>query len=429
MIDISVVVPTHNRRESVLHTLAALARQDYPADRFEAVVAVDGGSDDTRSALSSARFPFPVRAATFETSRGAAAARNLGARAARGRLLLFLDDDIEAAPALLRAHAAAHEQGVQLSVGYLRTTSPHRIDFFQIKLRSWWEAMFATMRSAGHRYDFRDVLTGNCAIDADLFTRIGGFDERFRCHEDYELGVRALAADADVRFVEEAIATHHECTLLARSLRRKRDEGRADVQMLRRHPHLIDSLPLGLFEHYATRVEFGLRRLAFDLPAAGGAVAATFGRAMDVFEAARLRGRWQRRLYDLLQYWYWRGVADAVGRFDDFTRLRDACRSESGWRPHSLRLDLSSGLADCMRLVDEGRPDAVEVVYRTEPIGRIPAFAGAERLKGRHLKASLARELARPLLAALGRAGVVRAEMRGNTIAATGPIPVDALAL
>jgi GT2 family glycosyltransferase len=428
MIDISVVVPTHNRRQSLLRTLGALARQDYPASRFEVIVAVDGSSDGTITSLAGARLPFSLQVVTVDAPRGAAAARNLGARAAQGDLLLFLDDDIEATPGLLTAHARAHDQGAQVGTGYLRTVGAPEIDFFQIALRGWWEAMFASMRRAGHRYDFRDVLTGNCAIDARLFRTIGGFDERFRCHEDYEFGVRTVAAPAEVRFVEDAVATHHECTTLSRSLWRKREEGRADVQMIRTHPHLVAALPLGVFEQYATRTQSLVRRLAFGRPAAGRVVAAIFTRALRVFEAARLRGRWQRRLHDLLQYSYWCGVSDAVGSFGEFERLRAECRSLPGRRSDSLDVDLALGLAASMRLVDGRRPDALEVRYRSERVGAIPASPGAERLKGAHLQAALARELAGPLVLALGRAGVIAVQTRENVIT-TGAVPVDALAL
>ncbi len=441
MTDITVVIPTRNRRTSLLRTLAALTRQDYPPGRFEVVVAIDGGTDDTRASLDCVALPFALRVVGFENPLGAAAARNLGARGATAPLLLFLDDDIEAAPGLLSAHARARASGVNVSTGYLRTqtrTNPpigedradaapgHAADLFQIALRGWWEAMFSRMRRPGHRYDFRDVLTGNCAIDTDSFHRAGGFDESFGCHEDYEMGVRLVESSCEFRFIEEAAGVHHESTDLRRACVRKREEGRADVQMVRAHPHLVQALPLGVFEHYATRTQSLLRHLVFRRPAAARARASMCLRSLRAFEAARLRGRWQRRVHDLLHYWYWRGVAEAVPRFEAFLQLRERCRAAARWQPQWLDVDLAGGLSGAMAAIDARRPDAVRVVYGSEHAGDMPPLPGAERLRGIHLKAALARELAGGFVSALGRAGVVSVETRETHIVATGPLPVTA---
>ena len=70
------------------------------------------------------------------------------------------------------------------------------------------------------------------------------FDEALECHEDYELGLRLIAAGARLRYVSEAAGWHHEHTTLEGALRRKRDEGRADVVLAGRHPDLAPVLPL-----------------------------------------------------------------------------------------------------------------------------------------------------------------------------------------
>jgi hypothetical protein len=303
------------------------------------------------------------------------------------------------------------------------------VDFFQVALRSWWEAMFAKMRRPGHRYSFRDVLTGNCAIDMDLFQAAGGFDETFRCHEDYEIGVRLVEASAEICFVQEAAAVHHECTTVSRAFARKRDEGRADVRMLSKHPHLCSVLPLGVFERYATRAELRLRRLVFQQPAVARLFAAFLAKSMRAFESARLRGRWLHRLNHLLHYWYWRGVADVVPDFRQFQRLRAECRSRSEWRPDWLDIDLSAGLDTAIALIDTRRPDGVSIRYDEEHLGDIPALPGAQRLKGIHLKASLALEFAGPLVAALRRAGAIHGEGRWNRISGGATLPVAALRL
>jgi hypothetical protein len=76
----------------------------------------------------------------------------------------------------------------QVVIGYL----PARVrdtDFFSIALRGWWDAMFQEMWKPGHRFTFRDLLSGNFSLERGLFDAVGGFETQLRCHEDYELGL------------------------------------------------------------------------------------------------------------------------------------------------------------------------------------------------------------------------------------------------
>jgi glycosyltransferase involved in cell wall biosynthesis len=106
---VSIVIPTHNRRDSVERALRALTRQTYPLAASEVIVVADGCTDGTPE-ISRAGWPFPLRIME-EASRGPAAARNRGAAVATGELLIFLDDDIEVSPGFVAAHVRAHADG------------------------------------------------------------------------------------------------------------------------------------------------------------------------------------------------------------------------------------------------------------------------------------------------------------------------------
>jgi len=99
---ISVIIPVHNGAETLATCLEALTASTYPAD--ECIVVNDGSTDgsDTRAAT------FPVRVLDLRGGPfGAAYARNRGAEAASGEILLFLDADIAVAPDTLARVAAA----------------------------------------------------------------------------------------------------------------------------------------------------------------------------------------------------------------------------------------------------------------------------------------------------------------------------------
>ena len=378
----SIVVPTHNRAASLERTLGALERQACPLSIFEVIVVADGCSDGT-AALVARRDSGPLAIRLLEQpALGPAAARNRGVTAASGELLIFLDDDIEPWPGFVAAHVAAHGRGEAsdvVAVGYLPPELQGRRDFFAIMLRAWWEAMFDRMRQPGHRFLYSDLLSGNFSVARRLFTAAGGFDESFRCHEDYELGLRLIAAGAQFQFIERAAGWHHEHTDLARALQRKRDEGQADVRLARKHPHLASVLPFSATHRHLTKRGRLLKKLAVTAPGAGDVLELACRALLDVLERCRARGPWRRLLDDLLSYWYWRGLSETLNGAP-----ASSLRSEpppAG--PHDV--DLRAGLQWAMRRLDADRPAAVRLFWGSTVIGVLSPHPGAEALRGGHL--------------------------------------------
>ena len=84
-VDVSIVIPTHNRRAAATRTLHALAHQCCSRPAFEVILVADGCTDDT-AGLATAEWPMPVRVLE-QSHAGPAAARNRGAAEAAGDLL------------------------------------------------------------------------------------------------------------------------------------------------------------------------------------------------------------------------------------------------------------------------------------------------------------------------------------------------------
>jgi len=398
----SVVIPTHDRRDALMRLLRALQRQDPVTGGFEVVIVADGCNDRTAEALRDVDIGVPC-AVLEQPASGPAAARNRGASHATGDILLFLDDDVEPRPGLLRAHADFHADIADgIGIGYLQPAVTAG-GFFGVVLRGWWESMFEESRRPGHRYVYSDLLTGHCSLERRAFERLGGFDATLRSHEDYELGYRAIAAGMNLRFVRDATAVHHETSDLAKTLRRKVDDGVADVALLQRYPALGASLPL------ARRGAAGLigrsaARLATISPRAGDRFAAGARWLLPAYERMGLRFRWRALLEDLLDYWYWRGVVDASGGAEQVgVMLRKAPVPAE----IELELDLARGIAEAETRLDELRPRSVRFVYGEHVIGTVPERDGAEGLRGIHLREMIVRHFAREYLRAAARAGAI----------------------
>ena len=98
---VSVIIPTYNRKDSLLHTLDSLERQTFPVDRTEVIVVDDGSTDDTQ-AIARQQYPFTFRYVR-QKNQGATAARNYGATISQAEILVFIDDDVIISPQTLEA--------------------------------------------------------------------------------------------------------------------------------------------------------------------------------------------------------------------------------------------------------------------------------------------------------------------------------------
>jgi GT2 family glycosyltransferase len=206
---ISVVVPTYNRVARLTAVLEAFAAQTLEPDRFEVVVVSDGSTDGTDSFLKTVHTPFPLTTAT-QANAGPAAARNRAVELARGRLVLFVDDDIVPAPDLIERHLLAHGEATNRVVIGPMLTDPA---FAYQPWIAWEQAMlykqYDAMRNGVYAPTFRQFYTGNASILRELFEQAGGFDTKFRRAEDVELAYRLDELGAEFVFDESATGYHH----------------------------------------------------------------------------------------------------------------------------------------------------------------------------------------------------------------------------
>ncbi|MBX3001863.1 MAG: glycosyltransferase [Caldilineaceae bacterium] len=380
---VSIVIPTHNRRQLLRQLLDGLGAQSYPLAQIEVLVVADNCTDGTATMVQSYAAPFSLRLIQH-AERCAAVTRNLGATRATGDLLLFLDDDIEPTPELVQAHVRRYKRGSRrVVIGYLPPMVT-KLDFFQSELRLWWISTFWPMSTPGHRFVYTDLLSGNFSLERDFFQEVGGFDDSLLCREDYELGMRLIQAGAEFRFAPDALGYHHEKTDLRRALRRKYDEGLADIVIGRRYPELRSTFLAARLMKYHTLLHSVLQMLVFNLPLLGDWLAARGLQGLQLLEFLRLRGLWRFALDGLLAYWYWRGIAEGIGSRRRFYEWMSDFIAPK--RKGEAILDLRSGIAAATAHLDAERPHSAQIWYGDCFVGQIAAEPGAECLTGAHLR-------------------------------------------
>lgn len=240
----SVVIPTYERRELALAAVRAIDAQRGAPD-FDITVVVDGSRDGTAAALRALRVD---RLRVIEQpNRGAAAARNAGAAASTGEILLFLDDDMEAAPDLLGVHDAEHRRGADVVLGHLPLHTASRPTVVSRAVADW-VADRRDRLAAGGALELHDLLTGQLSIARDVFEAVGGFDLDFTHDgsfggEDLDFGHRLRRAGRAIVFAPDAISHQRYVVTGTQYLRQWRQAGWSDAALERKHPELAPELP------------------------------------------------------------------------------------------------------------------------------------------------------------------------------------------
>ena len=245
---ISVVIPTFNKPDLLRQTLSALEADAVSLQERCEIVVVDDGSDGdaTRAVITEFSTRLPLVDASAPQNEGRARARNRGWRAARGRWILFLDDDIRLRHGALRAHLMAQESGEAVWMGAV-VTAPEIVDSV---LFDYLDSRGTAKLPAGEDPPARYLLTQNVSIPRRALEVIDGFDEDFGAYgfEDMELAFRLEdRAGCKFRYLGESVGEHVHHHTLAEYLEKKRACGESTLpRLVQLHPDRVAEMQLDL---------------------------------------------------------------------------------------------------------------------------------------------------------------------------------------
>jgi hypothetical protein len=148
--------------------------------------------------------------------------------------VLFVDDDMEPMPDLVREHMdthAAHPRSVVVGpLASLPYYAQPWVAWEQLKL----EAQYAAMQRGDFEPTFRQFWTGNASLSRREFLDAGGFDVTLLRGEDVELGFRLSLRKMDFRFNPRAKGLHHAQRSLASWEHAHKSYGRMEVDLFGR---------------------------------------------------------------------------------------------------------------------------------------------------------------------------------------------------
>jgi len=244
-IEASIIIPTYNRKNILKRSLGHLFKQTYPAAKYEIIVVDDGSVDGTTEMIKTLRPPCSLRYFR-QDNKGPAAARNLGIKNAKGRIIIFLDDDIFATPRLIEEYISYHDRFSNVFVsGYTLLSSE--------LIKSSLFLRYAKKRherspQSSTNLVFSKFITSNISVKRKNFLDIGLFDETLGKYgwEDIEWGYRAHKRGLKLKFNKNAIAYHYKNPTFEESCRLHRLMGKSAVSFHEKHPDPKIGLLLGI---------------------------------------------------------------------------------------------------------------------------------------------------------------------------------------
>lgn len=204
---LSVVIPTHDRIDKLALTLDHLAAQSVPSG-WEVLVVANRCADSTVAHVQARARSFPVDLRLVEEPRqGAAAARNAGARLARGTNLMLLDDDILVEPdCVARLLQDRADRPDAWYVGQVLPLPEHRATPFG----TFRAALMPPTPTNDPVVEVEWFASGIALVPTQSLLALGGYDESFAgaALEDADLVIRAIRAGHRV-FYDPRLTSHH----------------------------------------------------------------------------------------------------------------------------------------------------------------------------------------------------------------------------
>lgn len=188
---ISVIVPAKNEEKYIMNVFRGLKKQSFKD--FEVII-IDGGSTDNTVNISKKYAKVIV-----DKRKGIGRARNIGAKIAKGKLLVFIDADTMPSKNTLEEYKNTINNEVIAATGPI-------LPLEKTNLRTVLGFKFVSIVFVkfGIKIGRPSIIGSNFAISKNAFDKINGFDEKLITYEDWDLSNR-VKKYGKIKFVDKAL--------------------------------------------------------------------------------------------------------------------------------------------------------------------------------------------------------------------------------
>ena len=257
----SIIIPSHNNKNQLKHTLKALAEQEFPRNKYEIIIVDDGSADQTKRAVKNFMeqypslnmkmifFPRVVEKKQGDNRFRAGIARNLGVKHSEGEILAFLDSDILTPASYLRELEKEHKEAdvILLKRYHLKPKAPiNYISFEPQRLKKWhyieekhyWGA-FYEKGFENVKCPWKYICTYGLSLSKMDFQEAGAFGKNFVFYgfEDTDLGYRLFKKNK--KFLLSSIKVYHQAP----------EEIKKSYNLLKRDSQLSKTAKIFFYKH------------------------------------------------------------------------------------------------------------------------------------------------------------------------------------
>lgn len=182
---VSVVIPTHNRRELLLRAIQSVQKQTI--NHLEIIVVSDGSTDGTNELVNELMTKDSrIKFISYSPSRNGNYARNQGIMASQGEYIAFLDDDDEWLPSKIEKQVHLMESDNEIGLVYTGTHSiyvDNKIEYDS----------FPSLQGDMRKQILYNNMVGSTTtvmLRRDVLSKSGLFDEKLPAMQDYDLWIR-----------------------------------------------------------------------------------------------------------------------------------------------------------------------------------------------------------------------------------------------
>jgi glycosyltransferase involved in cell wall biosynthesis len=171
---ISIIIPVYNQAKHLVNCLASIEKQTY--SNYEIIVISDGSKDNIIEVIEKFKKNLGFKLTYLEQeNKGAGAARNRGAKLAKGEYIIFCDADVVMQPIMLEA--------------MLKTLKDSPNASFCYSSFIWGHKKFKLWPFDAEKLKIMPYITTTSLIKREHFP---GFDETLKKFQDWDLWLTML---------------------------------------------------------------------------------------------------------------------------------------------------------------------------------------------------------------------------------------------